>query len=67
MDPAGRLTNWVVAAVLAMSEMKAQSPKLVALSRLRTVTHRADFEQWVQEDYDRLELFKYERVFIRKQ
>jgi DolP-mannose mannosyltransferase len=50
-----------------MSEMKAQAPKLVALSRLRTVTHRADFEQWVQEDYDKLELFKYERVFIRKQ
>jgi DolP-mannose mannosyltransferase len=49
-----------------MQEMKAAAPKLVAISRLRTVTHRADFEQWVQEDYDKLELFSYDRVFIRK-
>jgi DolP-mannose mannosyltransferase len=50
-----------------MNEMESQSPKLVAISRLRAVSHRADLERWVQEHYDKLELFKYERVFIRKQ
>ncbi|HJQ26983.1 MAG TPA: DolP-mannose mannosyltransferase [Blastocatellia bacterium] len=49
-----------------MQEMKAASPRLVAISRLRTVTHRADFEQWVEEDYDKLELPSYDRVYIRK-
>ena len=49
-----------------MQEMKAAAPKIVAISRLRTVTHRADFEQWVEQDYDKLELPSYERVFIRK-
>jgi len=49
-----------------MEEMKAQAPKLVAITRLRAVTHRADFEQWVEQDYDKLELFKYDRVYIRK-
>lgn len=50
-----------------MDEMESQAPKLVAISRLRTVTHRIDLERWVQEHYDKLELFKYERVYIRKQ
>lgn len=49
-----------------MNEMEAQAPKLVALSRLRAVTHRADLERWVQQHYDKLDLFNYERVFIRR-
>jgi hypothetical protein len=49
-----------------MDEMKAQSPKVVALSRLRAVTHRADLERWVDEHYDRLALSRYDRVFVRK-
>ena len=49
-----------------MSEMESEAPKIVALSRLRTVTHRADIERWVQDHYDKLDLFRYERVFIRK-
>jgi hypothetical protein len=49
-----------------MDEMESQAPKLVAISRLRTVTHRIDLERWAQEHYDKLELFKYERVYIRK-
>jgi hypothetical protein len=57
-----RLGGWEA----IMSDMKAQAPRLVALSRLRTVSRRADFEQWVQEDYDKLDLFKYERVYVRK-
>jgi hypothetical protein len=50
-----------------MDDMEAQAPKLVAISRLRTVTHRTDLERWVQDHYDKLDMFKYERVFIRKQ
>lgn len=49
-----------------MDEMEAQSPKVVALSRLRAVTHRADIERWVDEHYDRLALSRYDRVFVRK-
>ena len=49
-----------------MNQMESEAPKLVAISRLRTVTHRADIERWVQDHYDKLDLFRYERVFIRK-
>ena len=50
-----------------MDEMESQKPKLVAISRLRTVTYRAELERWVDEHYDHLSLFKYERVFVRKE
>jgi hypothetical protein len=50
-----------------MDEMEAQAPKLVAISRLRAVTHRADFERWVGAHYDKLEMPTYERIFIRRQ
>ena len=50
-----------------MDEMESQAPKLVAVSRLRTVTYRADIERWIEEHYDRLALFRYERVFVRKE
>ena len=50
-----------------MDEMESQAPKLVALSRLRAVTYRADIERWVDEHYDRLDLFRYDRVFVRKE
>lgn len=50
-----------------MGEMESQQPKLVAISRLRTVKHRADLERWVQEHYQPVELFRYERVYVRKQ
>jgi hypothetical protein len=49
-----------------MNQMESMSPKVVALSRLRAVTHRADFERWVSEHYDPLQLPRYERVFVRR-
>jgi len=49
-----------------MDEMESQAPKLVAISRLRRVTYRADIERWVNEHYDRVALFRYDRVFVRK-
>lgn len=50
-----------------MDEMESQAPKLVAISRLRRVTYRADIERWVDEHYDRLVLSRYDRVFVRKE
>ena len=50
-----------------MNEMESMTPKVVALSRLRAVTHRADIERWVGEHYDPLPLLRYDRVFVRKQ
>jgi hypothetical protein len=49
-----------------MSQMESMSPKIVALSRLRAVTHRADFERWVSEHYDPLQLPRYDRIFVRR-
>lgn len=49
-----------------IDEMEAAAPKLVAISRLRAVSHRADIEAWVQDHYDRLDLVRYDRVFIRR-
>jgi hypothetical protein len=49
-----------------IEEMESQAPKLVAISRLRKVYHREEFEHWVNEHYDRLELFKYDKLYIRK-
>ncbi len=50
-----------------IDEMDAQAPKLVSLSRLRKVNHRAELEKWVEDHYDKLESFKYESLYIRRQ
>ena len=50
-----------------IDEMDAQAPKLVSISRLRKVYHRAELERWVEEHYDKLEAFKYESLYNRKQ
>jgi hypothetical protein len=50
-----------------MDEMESQAPRVVAISRLRTVTFRADIERWVNEHYDHVALTRYERVFVRKE
>jgi hypothetical protein len=50
-----------------IDEMEAQAPKLVSISRLRKVNHRADFERWVDQHYDKLDLYNYDKVLIRRQ
>ncbi len=50
-----------------IDEMDAQAPKLVSLTRLRKVNHRAELENWVEDHYDKLESFKYKPLYIRKQ
>lgn len=49
-----------------IAEIEAGAPKLVMISRLRNVNHRKEIEQWVDQHYDRLEIPRYERVYIRK-
>jgi len=49
-----------------VDEMEAQAPKVVALSRLKVVAHRAELEQWVEAHYDKLDVPGYEGIYIRK-
>lgn len=52
-----------------IDEMEAQAPRIVALSRLKVVTHRDEFKRWAEEHYDKLELplAGYDGVYVRKQ
>ncbi len=52
---------------MLIDEMEAQAPKLVSLSRLKRVNHRADLEKWVEDHYDKIESFTYEALYQRKQ
>lgn len=47
-----------------IARMEAQAPKLVSISRLRKVNHRADFERWLDQHYEKLDL--YDKMMIRK-
>lgn len=47
-----------------IERMEAQAPKLVSISRLRKVNHRADFERWLDQHYEKLDL--YDKMMIRK-
>jgi hypothetical protein len=51
-----------------IDEMESQSPKIVALSRMKVVSHRDEFEKWVDDKYDELELELpgYTGVYLRK-
>ena len=52
---------------LILDELEAQRPKLVALSRLRTVSSRDLLERWVGENYDKLDSFTDSDVYVRKE
>jgi hypothetical protein len=49
-----------------IDEMETQAPKVVALSRMGKVAHRAELEQWVGEHYDKIELSGVDGIFLRK-
>lgn len=51
-----------------LDEMEAQAPRIVALSRLKVVTHRDEFKRWAEEHYEKLELplAGYDGVYVRK-
>ena len=50
-----------------IDQMEAQTPKIVAMGRLRNVRHRAELEEWVDEHYEKLALPHLESVYIRNQ
>ena len=51
-----------------LDEMEAQAPKVIALSRLRTVTHQEDLLRWASEHYDKLPVgFAHDSIYVRKQ
>lgn len=49
-----------------IDRMEAQAPKLVSISRLRKVSHRADFERWLDEHYEKLGFYDYDKIMIRR-
>ncbi|HLF83460.1 MAG TPA: hypothetical protein VI837_04730, partial [Blastocatellia bacterium] len=50
-----------------IDEMESQAPKIVAISRLKVVSHRDEFKQWVDDKYEKLEVPGYDGVYLRKQ
>lgn len=51
-----------------IDEMKASSPKVVAISRAGKVAHRAELTQWVEKNYDVMKLAGYgDEIFLRRQ
>jgi len=48
-----------------INEMDAKAPKIVALSRMKVVSHRDDFKRWVDEKYTQLEVPGYDGIYIR--
>lgn len=50
-----------------VEDMDAQAPRIISLTRLRTLTYRKELEEWAATRYDRLALPKYERVYVRKE
>jgi hypothetical protein len=50
-----------------LDEMERQAPKVIALSRLRTVTHQDDLLAWAAAHYVKIPLeFAHNSVFVRK-
>jgi hypothetical protein len=50
-----------------IDEMESQAPKIVAISRLKVVSHRDEFKQWVDDKYETLQVPGYDGVYLRKQ
>lgn len=49
-----------------VDDMEAQAPKIVALSRLKSVVRHTELEQWVAAHYSILPVPGYSGIFIRK-
>ncbi len=50
-----------------LNKMESSSPKVVAISRLGKVAHRAELRNWVEGHYDQMDLPGYEGVYLRRQ
>jgi DolP-mannose mannosyltransferase len=51
---------------LVIDQMELLAPKIVALSKLAKVSHRAELEGWVSAHYDKLDVSGYDGIYIRK-
>jgi hypothetical protein len=50
-----------------MDEMKAQAPKIIAISRIQNVAYRQELLSWAAQDYDRFPIeFAHNSVYVRK-
>jgi len=49
-----------------VDEIEAQTPKVIALSRLQRVSHKSELRQWAETHYVSLEVPGYEEISIRK-
>jgi hypothetical protein len=49
-----------------LDEMEAQTPKYVALTRLKKVYHRKELKQWVDEHYQRVDLRPFKSLHVRQ-
>lgn len=50
-----------------IDQMRAQRPKVIAISRVQNVSHRDEMLAWAAEDYDRFPLeFAHNSVYVRK-
>ena len=50
-----------------IDDMESLAPKVVAISRVGKVVHRAELRRWVDDHYDQMELPGYEGIYLRRQ
>ncbi|MBI3654363.1 MAG: DolP-mannose mannosyltransferase [Acidobacteria bacterium] len=50
-----------------IAEMDAQAPKIISLTRLRTLTNKAELENWAKAHYDELTITDGKPIYIRRQ
>lgn len=49
-----------------IAEIESQAPRIVAISRLKGISHRGDLERWVAERYSPLNLELLNDVYVRR-
>lgn len=49
-----------------IDEIEAAAPKYVSIARLRKVYHRRELESWYDEHYEPLDLYKFNKLAVRK-
>ena len=51
-----------------IDQMKSESPKVIAISRIQNVAHRQELLDWAAEQYDRFPLkFAHNSAYVRKE
>ena len=50
-----------------IDDIESLAPKVVAISRVGKVLHRAELRRWVDDHYDQMELPGFEGIYLRRQ